>query len=178
MIFGAVLPFLMMPIVAALLPPIDILADMEAGPASWRLRLIAWEAVWQGMIDSPLTFVFGHGVEGTRVLGEAVGVVTIPGEEAELLAVPTHPHNVYIQIWYDLGLIGVGLSVVAIWLGWRAMERAKMPKPVMAAIGALIAISTVLSLFDASLWTLWRVAGPLLGAWLIILSSRDQRKVQ
>ena len=173
---GAVMPFFLMPVIAASLPPLDTLLTLEEGPASWRMRLVAWKAVWGGITDGTAGFLIGHGVEGARILGERLGEVMIPGALEPHHMVPTHPHNIYLQIWFDLGLVGVMLSLLTIWLAARAMDSAAMPKPVAMAVAALIAMVVIFALTDASLWTQWRVAAPLLGAWLILVSSREARR--
>lgn len=174
-IAGAILPLLVMPLVAMALPPIEQLALMEEGPVSWRQRLIAWKAVWTGMTEGVPAFLFGHGVEGARIVGERLGQMPIPGAVGEHNAIPTHPHNVYLQVWIDLGFIGAGLAFVSMLMAARAFLGARLPRLVLMAVAALVAMVAVFALFDASLWTLWRVAGPLLGAWLILVTGRAYR---
>lgn len=175
-LLGALLPFILMPVIAAALPPLDILTTLEEGPASWRMRLVAWKGVWGGITDGTFGFLFGHGVEGARVLGERLGQIQIPGALEPHHIVPTHPHNIYLQVWFDLGLAGVALAVASIVLGAKALEKAALPKAVAMAVAALIAMVIIFALTDASLWTQWRVAAPLLGAWLILAISREARR--
>jgi O-antigen ligase len=129
------------------------------------MRLVAWSAVAHNVADDPLRLLFGHGVEGARLLGERLGEVVIFGVEDRTLAVPTHPHNVFLQILYDLGLVGLAAIAFAAHLGGRALRRAQLPRDIAAAVAGLAAATLVFAMVDASLWTLWRVAGPILGAW-------------
>ena len=164
---AAALPVLLMPLVAMTLPGTETMTGWETGPASWRMRLIAWKATWGGVTDGPLGFLFGHGVEGARMLGARLGEVDIPGVAVTVQMVPTHPHNVYLQVWFDLGLVGVGLALAAFALGARALGRASLTRAEASAVAALAAMAAIFALTDASLWTLWRVIAPMLGAWLI-----------
>ncbi|RFB05057.1 O-antigen ligase family protein [Parvularcula marina] len=173
---AAILPFLLMPILVATLPPIEELSQLEAGPQTWRMRLIIWKAIWGGMSDGWAHFLFGHGIEGARVYGETLGQMSLGGQQFAIDLVPTHPHNVYLQIWFDLGLLGAVFASVASIMASRALLSASLPVAVRAASAALIAGVVIFALTDASLWTLWRVAGPLLGAWLILVASRSMRQ--
>ncbi|WP_370336829.1 O-antigen ligase family protein [Parvularcula marina] len=173
---AAILPFLLMPILVAALPPIEELSQLEAGPQTWRMRLIIWKAIWGGMSDGWAHFLFGHGIEGARIYGETLGQMSLGGQQFAIDLVPTHPHNVYLQIWFDLGFVGAVFASVASIMAGRALLSASLPVPVRAASAALIASVAIFALTDASLWTLWRVAGPLLGAWLILVASRSMRQ--
>lgn len=68
------------------------------------IRLEIWWAYAQQVFSAPL---FGHGLQASFWAGEAykgTDPVMIRG-----LAF-SHPHNVSLQIWYELGLVGVVLS--------------------------------------------------------------------
>ncbi len=89
--------------------------------ASWSIGGVAinvmgrgkmWGATWASLSESPW---FGKG----------------PGSSADVvsLAVPsmTHPHNDYLRVLHDYGIIGLGLWLIAIlhmlWLVWRSWGR-------------------------------------------------------
>ena len=164
--------FAAMPILSVLLPPADEMASWTAGPASWRQRLIIWKTIWPAVTDSPLTLLFGHGVEASRVLGEQAGRMVLAGVDVRLDLVPTHPHNLFLQIWYDLGLIGVALTLCALGLGARSLADEADDRGRTAAVAALFGATLVFASVETSLWTLWRVAAPMLGAWLILAAAR------
>lgn len=164
---GAGLGFVVMPLFALALPPMETLTSLEAGPASWRMRLVIWKTIVSHLGDGWGTLVFGHGVEGLRVLGEQLGDMRLPGVEVAVNVVPTHAHNIYLQIWYDLGMGGCILALLALWQGAQRLGRHVHAPDMAAAVTAFIAMTVVFAAVDASLWTLWRVAGPILGAWAL-----------
>lgn len=165
LIFAAIgLGALVMPLTVSLLPPVEVLLGLEEGPVSWRQRLVIWQAVWTASLaDGVWPFLFGHGVEAARPLGEGLGLIQLSGMTAPLHMVPNHPHNIYLQIWYEMGLLGVLLFLMALWAGAQTVLRQVTAPDMAAAIAALAASVLVLALVDASLWTLWRVVGPLMG---------------
>ncbi len=164
-----------MPVLASLLPPQEVLQSLEVGPASWRARLVAWKAVAEAIYDDSFTaFLFGHGVEGTRHLGERLGEIKLPGAYAPNAVVPIHPHNVFLQIWYDLGAVGVLLGTCAVLSLWQALNSAAVQQSVVVCVSALCAGMLVFLGGDASLWTIWRVAAPILGAWGIWRLSMEK----
>lgn len=171
---GAIALFVICPIGAALLPDVETMLSWEEGPASWRSRLIIWKTIcsetW--VMDAP-GFLFGHGVESARVLGERLGFVDVPGALEPMMIIPTHPHNVFLQTWYDLGFIGVAGSMFAIYAGTQALVQKVTTRPMAAAIAALIGSTLVFAGVDASLWTIWRVAAPLLAAWLLVSATKQ-----
>jgi O-antigen ligase len=74
-------------------------------------RLTIWRFVGQTVAEAP---VFGHGVEASRELGQHRHVILTDDAGAtrdeELL--PLHPHNAALQIWLELGAVGVALAAL------------------------------------------------------------------
>lgn len=160
--------FVLMPLFAAALPTVDTMMEWTAGPASWRMRLTAWKEIWNGLGDgNVLHLIFGHGVEAGRVLGDTLGGRLLPGAVLPSRAIPTHPHNIFLQVWYDLGLVGALLSAGALYLGFRQLLAAQLQRESVMAVAALSSAILVFAAVDASLWTLWRVAAPVLGGWML-----------
>ncbi|WP_407527389.1 O-antigen ligase family protein [Methylobacterium oryzisoli] len=81
-----------------------------------------------------------------------------------LLAVG-HPHNSFLQVWAELGLVGTCLAATVIALGLRAL--AAWPPPARAAALALIAGAAAVAFVGHGAWQGWWIAS--LGAavaWL------------
>ncbi len=174
MVVGAGVGFFIMPLFALSLPPVETLLALEEGPISWRSRLVIAKAVVTYLPDEPLALIFGHGVESARSLGEELGHVRLFGAIEPLHMIPSHPHNLYLQTWYELGLVGVCLSVTALWRGGQAILAGVSTRDMAAAIAALGGMITVFASVDASFWTLWRVVAPLLGIWLLLHRSPEK----
>ncbi|MBB4659998.1 O-antigen ligase family protein [Parvularcula dongshanensis] len=162
--------FVALPLFAQLLPAPDVLVTLEDGPISWRQRLLIWKTVWTATTEGWLPFLFGHGIEGARILGEGLGTVDFANSNAVTFVVPTHPHDVPLQVWHDLGLVGAVLSIWAVLAVDRRLFRIQ-DRRVAAAASFILAATIVFALVDASLWTLWRVTGPIFGAWLVTAAA-------
>ena len=169
--------FVLVPIAASLLPPADTLAELTSGPVSWRQRLVIWRTVADAALADPLILVFGAGEQSSAALGETAGTVSIPGSPVPLPRVPTHPHSVFLQVWYEAGAVGVGLAVSALTLVGRAVGRATLPRSVLVAFAATLAGAFVSFAVDASLWTLWRASALVLAAWGLTLAARATQDV-
>ncbi|MEM9988601.1 MAG: O-antigen ligase family protein, partial [Pseudomonadota bacterium] len=169
---GAGVMITLMPLVVMALPPVEQLILLEEGPVSWRQRLIIWKTVWAATLDHPFSFLFGHGVEAAKVLRDQLGMVQLPGAAADLHIIPNHPHNIYLQIWYEMGVIGVLIFLLALWQGGKALEDLVQDRAMIMAIVALASGTVVLASIDASLWTWWRVMGPTMGGFGLYYISK------
>ena len=125
---------------AAWLPVEAIIASHgDALPPSWAQRLYAWRAAAQAGFEC---MPFGCGADAARALHATGAVVDIPGSAIPLSIMPIHPHNIFLQIWMELGAAGLGLFGIAIFGGGLALIRASLPAAVAA--GAAGAIGAVL----------------------------------
>ena len=164
--------FVLVPVAASFLPPADALAELTTGPVSWRQRLVIWRTVADAALADPLVLLFGAGQQASAALGEAAGTVVIPGAPVALPRVPTHPHSVFLQVWYEAGALGRALAAGAVAMAARRVCRAALPAGVLVALSATLAGALVSLAVDASLWTLWRASALVLAAWGLTLAAR------
>ena len=153
---GAAAAFLLAPLAALALPPPEALEALADGPLSWRQRLLAWRLVAEAATASPQAFLFGAGQNASGVLGEALGTVLFPGAPIPIARLPSHPHDVPLQLWYEGGLVASALAAAGLALAARAAR--DLPRDAAAAAAALIAAACVFALVDAELWSAWRWA--------------------
>ncbi len=85
-------------------------------------------------------------------------MIDIPGAPAQLSLMPTHPHNVFLQIWLELGLPGVVAVGFFIYCGMKALRKAEPPIAIVAALMGSAAAILVSFLIEGSLWQVWRLA--------------------
>jgi O-antigen ligase len=131
--------------------------------ANWSLRLGYWARIQELIGHAP---VAGHGFGAGRVLGRS-------GEFDGPVPVPfMHPHNGVLEIWLDLGLIGVAL--VAAWAatGARRVLGTVPDRAVLATIGATIATTSVFVLVSFSIWLGWWLSALGLIAAALVLVNR------
>jgi len=125
-------------------------------PPSAIQRLYTWQTL--GALV-PAGLPWGHGADAARAFAETAGTVELSGAYGPLKIVPTHPHNVFLQIWLELGVPGVLLAAGAIISAAAAvLLRAPLTRPAMTAIAGILAASWVSFLVEASLWQVWRLS--------------------
>lgn len=108
---------------------LDWAAPISAGiPPSTLDRLEIWHRAATATLDAPW---LGHGIGVIRHL-------PLPPELADryvhLVKPPTHPHDAAIQIWLELGAVGMALFAVLLWFAIRPV-RALPPVWRVAALG-------------------------------------------
>lgn len=88
--------------------------DFTEGTNFYRLRV--WESSLQMIADHPLT---GLGLD--QFLYEYRGEYIIPDawEEPNL----SHPHNIFLDFWIRLGVLGVGLIIIILIVFWRKNQQ-------------------------------------------------------
>ena len=161
------------PALALLLPPAETLeAAMATWPPSWMHRLIIWRVSADGLLAAPL----GCGVECARTLGETTAFLKIFGRETLLRLLPNHPHSIFLQVWLELGPVGVAAMAVAIFGAMKAAAEAKLSRCESAMLAALAGSLFVSATIEASLWQMWRPSAAALGFCVAALAIATDRK--
>ena len=70
-------------------------------------RRVIWSFSKQKVLERPL---FGHGIFSSRGIGDQYKIINY--ENKILPAIPLHPHNNILQIWLELGAIGIILFYI------------------------------------------------------------------
>ncbi|MCA8888565.1 MAG: O-antigen ligase family protein [Parvularculaceae bacterium] len=155
----------------ALVPREALLAgEGPALPASWLQRVI----IWQGAASQALSHClpFGCGADYARVWHESAAEIAMPGSPIPLSEMPTHPHNLFLQVWLELGIVGV-LSLAALCVfGVRAALNFVQLGGAMAAAAMTGAAAAICLSFqvETSLWQVWRLAAIALAVLGVALS--------
>jgi O-antigen ligase len=116
-----------------------------------RARLIIWGYTAQQVLAAP---ILGVGAGAGKVLDEARGrnVEHLAGQPFDLRT-GSHQHNVYLQTWYELGLAGAVLLLVAGWLMLQRIEHT--PVPNRAWLYASFASCATMAGLSYGLWQAW-----------------------
>ena len=114
---------------------------------SWAHRLGIWTFTSEVVAENP---ILGVGLRGSRYLGEGQ---LIAGMGASVMSL--HPHNAALQVWLELGFVGV-LLVIAICLGiarllWRMCHARLFIAMSCASLGTFVMIG----LLSFGLWQTW-----------------------
>jgi hypothetical protein len=170
---------LLMPAAVPLLHQVAYCNTIIAAP-SLAHRLAIWETVHALILDKPL---LGWGVDSARTApggkeslflracdanGAATGKVEVIGE-----AIPLHPHNGAMDLWFSLGAVGVLAACFALWRGFSAAVRRWPSRLGAATLGATCAIIFVTALLGYGLWQGWFTASLCLSLSALALLPAD-----
>ncbi len=102
-------------------------------------RIPFWQAAWEGSAEKPL---WGHGLQSFADYYQ-----TRADEQGQLQALPAHEHNLYLQLLFERGLVGLlGLFFFILALSMQAIrQRDGLFLAVMAAV-------LFINFFDISLF--------------------------
>ena len=178
---GAIALLLLAPLVASQIPVDVIYASAEKSLSPEMLsqlssslhRLAIWKAV---SIEAFSCQPFGCGADYARMWKETAPMVDVPGAPVALSVSPIHPHNVFMQLWLELGLPGVFAMAAFLWFGLATLLRARLSRAVGAAIaGAFVAI-LISVMVEGSLWQVWRLAAMALAASGVALAHMLEKR--
>ncbi|WDI32575.1 O-antigen ligase family protein [Hyphococcus flavus] len=179
--WGAILFLLVSPFVAMLLP---VEATFELARENYSKEVLAAAtsalhriAIWQAVgLKTLAGLPFGYGADFSRIWSETAPMVIVPGAPSPLSVIPTHPHNIFLQTWLELGVPGVAALASFLFFGLKALLRARLSKAVSAAVaGAFIAILISINV-EGSLWQVWRFAAMALAASGIALAHALEKR--
>ncbi len=149
--------------------PIDAIIDGGvSAPPSWAQRLIVWKEAGGEALGG--CFPLGCGADYARAWSENAGSVALPNWPIPVSVMPTHPHNVFIQIWLELGVFGVAALAVAFAASALGLLRLSFDRTAIAAVAGVLAATFISVMFEASLWQAWRLGVFALAAFGIAVS--------
>jgi O-antigen ligase len=162
----ACLSFLLMPWLAGSVHGVapDALWTLSA-KNTMEPRAIVWEGFARLIALKP---VFGYGFEASAIADRLPQAAILTGEMRRLIGIG-HPHNIPIQVWFELGAVGALWAVIGIWLGVRRIADAEPSRrPMLAGLAcAVYAVSVV----SHGAWQVW---WPLMIAMLVVALPRPQ----
>ena len=122
-------------------------------------RFVIWQFAAEHILERP---IFGWGLNAARMF---------PGGDAELLllttpeggqitgpALPLHTHNALIQIWLELGLVGVALFATLLAFAIRGIPRMPGDRAGPAAALAVMTTAFVIAQLGFGFWQGWWLA--------------------
>ena len=124
------------------------LFDLQGGTSFFRVQL--WRGAWNMALDHPW---LGVGLDNFLYAYRTRYALPAAWQELNL----SHPHNVVLDFWTRLGLlglvVGVWLFASAFWQGWRGFRRASGDRRALL-LGLLAALAATLAhgLIDNSLF--------------------------
>ena len=113
---------LFLPIISSkILPPIGSIEKNNYYNVPWQKtaiggsiihRLLVWEYVANEIYKKPL---LGYGTGTSRLIGQNI-ILNVPNTNQEIKGgIPLHPHNNFLEIWLELGLLGI-IIINILWM--------------------------------------------------------------
>ena len=151
------------PTLVSLLPPIDqfVRAHPYLSPSAYS-RVDIWLAATGYIQEKP---ILGYGMDSSRRLPGAQDKIlrrypTVEGRldwQTALERIPLHPHNLFLQLWVELGVVGVILGFVVLAALLRAI--AAVPSRMDRALSyGIFATGLAVGLASFGAWQSWWLA--------------------
>jgi len=161
----------------ALVLPLDVLAyKAELHLANWlpksaRARIIIWEYTVERVLERPLLGVGADSTPGAKA--DAPKRPEQPEGFVQPRTTGHHAHNIFLQSWYELGLVGAVLMAIAgAAVILRMLLLPRLAQPYAAAAFTLLA---VIAAFAWGMWQTWLMSAiGLLALYLLMAASLYQ----
>ncbi len=137
-------------------------------PNSARHRIVLWAYTAEQVAQRP---VHGVGAASTKRIDQMRGpkVDNFPGTKYQWRSGP-HAHNVYLQTWYEIGVIGAALLCAA---GLALVfSLARLPAAAMPIGAATFTAAATIAAFSWGMWQAWFLAIFAVAAVLMGLAAR------
>jgi O-antigen ligase len=133
-------------------------------PASARERVVIWGATATKILSAP---VLGIGANASRATeGREDNSASVERTPLGRSSFP-HPHNAYLQIWYELGLPGAALLLgFGLVILWRISQMSEAVQPF--AYGQF-SVTAALIASSYGLWQHWLLSAITLGVIALML---------
>jgi lipid-A-disaccharide synthase-like uncharacterized protein len=138
----------------AIVPLVNLARYLNLQDADWlqlsaQLRITIWSEIAQRVPSAPL---FGVGANMTYHTEPLMH--DVPSAVASWTNLPiTHPHNIYLQVWYELGLVGaLVFAIFGIQMLAAASRLSASQRPY--AFAMFSALATQIG-FSYNLWQIW-----------------------
>ncbi|NNE83112.1 MAG: O-antigen ligase family protein [Alphaproteobacteria bacterium] len=156
MIAGVLVVAVAIPAYPIILPIIDnLLLSWNISDFTLRHRFAIWDFAAARTMEQP---VLGWGLGASRMLPGADGIAAQLGPRAETL--PLHPHNALLQIWLELGIPGILLSLVVVVSVLSKITRYIQGRKELATALTIIFSATLIAELSFGIWQSW---------WLVFL---------
>lgn len=167
-------------LVFALIVPLSTLAlkaklhETEWLPFSAQARIVLWAYRAEKVEEAPL---LGVGLGSTRQLRwKDVPPAPVKMQSEHPWQIGWHAHNGFLEIWFELGLVGVILFLAAGWavIGYIGRQSLTVQPFILAQFAALFVILAV----GWGIWQSWLMALPGLAAIFATLAIRTAQKAK
>jgi len=179
LVAGVAVALAAMPLLVTALPTAEEAAadGLPFGPSALH-RLVIWDFSTGRIAERP---GFGWGFDAARHLDSPVRPVVLdvpPGPERPAIRhefpgrLPLHPHNMALQIWLELGLIGLLGAGLALAPGLGGLVARAGSRP--AAPAAMLAAAATVAFLAYGAWQGWWISALWLAAAIAAAGRRQE----
>lgn len=137
---------------------------------SFGHRTEIWEFTARRIVEKP---VLGWGFNSARAMPNFGEISVYQGNDPAKSIIPMHPHNWFLQVLLELGLVGaVLMGGFWLWILWRT-ERFD-PRVQPAALASVSVIFTI-GAFSIGVWQSWWWSAILFVIWVIQWLDKSQK---
>jgi O-antigen ligase len=143
---------------------------MTEVPKSARARMIIWEFTAERVLEHPW---LGIGAASTAALKSPPGVAEQPEGFVYPRTTGSHAHDLFLQTWFELGLVGVilvGLAGAVL-----ALRISFLPAGVQPFAAATFSVFLVTVSTAWSMWQAWLVCAAGLTVLYLLMAARPGR---
>jgi len=153
------------PITHVLINDTNLMSD-ERLFSSARHRIEIWGRA-AGRV--PDTLFLGRGIDAARSMSPDAGETSRFDTLTDHLF-PLHPHNAFLEVWLELGALGVVLAIGLIFRLSASIGR--LPSRLIPFATAQLAAASVLGGVAYGIWQAWWMSSFLAGALMIVAAAR------
>jgi exopolysaccharide production protein ExoQ len=150
---------IVIPLLGTLAPlAIEFLIANVPWPNSEVHRLVIWQFASERIFENPL---FGWGLDASRAIpggGDDLFLFQVSDSPITGRAMPLHPHNALVQIWLELGLLGVMLVGAIFSLAVAGIPESTSNRAGPATLVATTACAFTIVQLGFGIWQGWWMA--------------------
>jgi O-antigen ligase len=141
-------------------------------PKSGRARIIIWEYTAERVLERPL---LGIGADSTPAVRKEIAKTP---EQPEGFVLPRttghHAHNIFLQSWFELGLVGAILIAIA--GAAAALRMLLLPRPAQPYAASAFALFAIIAAFGWGMWQAWLISAVGLFALYLLMTASAYRQ--
>lgn len=144
-------------------------AQLADVPPSAEHRLYIWSFTLERALEKPFA---GWGFNSARNIpgGDVLIQFTEAGKTDDRKLLPSHPHNQVLQIWLELGYVGLALLIALLGYGAYAIHGSHLTPAEKSAAMAALSSYIIIGYLSYGVWQYWWVASGLL-CWILARST-------
>jgi O-antigen ligase len=149
------------------------MTGIEYLPNSGVHRIMIWQTTAERIRERPW---LGHGFDTSRVLYPRSSIVDVRfakptvgqsiGFNAE--PIPLHPHNMILQVWLELGVVGAGMVLAALLAIIAGLARMPLERDERAAGYGFFVTALAIAAVAYGAWQAWWLSALGLGAVFLV----------